>query len=278
MSYNILYRRLFVRLPDDTFIALVESGDSNVYDNSVKRSRSWESWSFGTGKMSFTYEEIYAWLKEQWQSALDSARNRLEFHPQDWNGGDEKDEAKHRFGWHAGVALSGRSTEKTTWRAFATFFTTGMDEAIPIGTFVAVFGGFQLAWYEKDQDGRSRYVHSGPVGSFEELEAAWNALRGRLDSTIWVKPRFGLLTGALASAFSPSARGGYAVMCHYLDEEGKPFHGWVKSLVPLAFTDVKGEAYRFSRQFMEGRPLFFDLFRSLAPSLFFATVSWEKAV
>lgn len=32
MSHSILYRRLFVKLPDESIIAFIEAGDNNVYD------------------------------------------------------------------------------------------------------------------------------------------------------------------------------------------------------------------------------------------------------
>lgn len=47
MSYTILYRTMFVKVDNDRFIPLYESGDNNVWECDLKRrARSWGHWLF----------------------------------------------------------------------------------------------------------------------------------------------------------------------------------------------------------------------------------------
>ena len=61
MSYEIMYRSLFIELSDGTIVPLIEQGSNNCCDWRGKRVRNWSTWPVGCdGKMSYTFDEIRA--------------------------------------------------------------------------------------------------------------------------------------------------------------------------------------------------------------------------
>lgn len=191
MSHTILYNRLFVRLPDETYIALVQSGDNNVTTVNMRtgrevRSREWTQWTFGRKGPSYTEQEILTHLRNRFLEVVEEARNHLRFHPEDWNGGDEEDEAKRRFGYYACLAVNGRSCQTTTFGMYRNFFVKGLREAVTLEEFAKRCGGFRI-FRDDDSLSRSDILGTAPATTLEEIKARWNeATRG--GKSAWIIP------------------------------------------------------------------------------------------
>ena len=154
MSHTILYNRLFIKMPDGTYIALVQSGDNNVTTINPKTGREiadreWSSWRFGEKKTSYSTADILRYLNAEYSNAVKSAENHLQYHPQDWNGGNARDDAKRRFGYYSCVATKGHSCQRTTFAMFSNFFTKGADKAVTLEEFLRKAKGLILVSPEK---------------------------------------------------------------------------------------------------------------------------------
>ena len=267
MSYSILYSRLYIALPDGTYIALVKGGDNNVWSwnpltGREQRSRSWESYSFGTGRMSVTRQEIASWLDRQHSRVLKEAEATLNEHP-DWcRYCTAAEEASKRFGYYAGVSIQGHHCSTTTWGAFRSFYEKGLEHAVSPETFRRLCGHLEICWYEGD------FKTTGPIRSLEELRQKWDELSARFGNYIWIRPYSGYSADRLADIIHSSSRKGIAVKAGFRDADGKYDEAFIKTLIPLTFTRDKAGAMKISRTLMKKRSGF-DLFRTLAPGYSF---------
>ncbi len=125
MSYSILYDKQFVKIGENQYIAMVLTGDNNVWEaGSRKRARDWyaDTWLMG-GKFIGTEQEIISGIDNFRQREIDKKK-------------DEPDETYHykdeKFGWHVGVAIYGKGTGNTTFGNFKGFYLTGIKQAMTI--------------------------------------------------------------------------------------------------------------------------------------------------
>ena len=256
MSHTILYNRLFVRMPDNTLVALVESGDNNVTTINPRsgreiRSREWSSWSFGEGKPSYTETEIETYLGRKFEEVLADATNHLKFHPEDWNGGDEKDEATRRFGYYAAVAVSGRTCGKTTFGMYRNFFRKGIANAVTLEEFVRTCGGFRIVQY--DEKG---FAKSEPLTTFHTVNSKWHEATagGKSAWLVPVSPRAVERLAAEVATKGPRA----VVVMHYRNADGTEETAYVRSLLPFTLTEKPDEALAIPQKTVR-RTRFFDL-------------------
>lgn len=253
MSYTILYRRLFVKMPDGTFVALVQSGDNNVYDTDLltgreRRSRSWSSWHFcspsDTPKASYGEAEILAWLGQRGENA----RRQAERSPVTW----EKD-----YGWLAGYALHGRRPATTTWGMFRNFFLAGMRNAVPFDRFTAMCGPMSVSFYSGHLF--RRIAAGNTAGSL--AEAFSSALKAADEALAWVEPS---CTASLLNALADIVFGGRGtVRMQMRGEDGGMVY--VRTLFPLSTTPDREAAWLFPNGLFTGDADAVRVLRAQAP-------------
>lgn len=252
MSYTILYKRLFVRLSDGTFIPFTQAGSSNVFDtlDPRRRSRSWEGLHCVNGRtrptLSYSRNEIESYLGVQKRRAQDRAiadlQNQGLIAPTCQN--PAATDWRRHFGWYISVALGGRFPRDTAWPSYSNFFLRGMDKAVDFDTFLKLAGALKVTWWE----GHDHRCTTG-ITNEETLRRAFNeAMSYSSDSVAWVEPvRDGYLESA-ADALFVSATKGYIVQA---STPGRSL-GWIASLFPLSFSEDKDEAAIFPKSAIEG--------------------------
>lgn len=112
MSYHIYYRSLFIKLADNEYIPIFQSGDSNtVYVNSNKKCRDWGNHRLN-GKTICSKQEILDYPKQ--------LRNGVKGHP------EYSDES---FGWFTCLAIHPKHTTATSYKSFENLFINGIKKA-----------------------------------------------------------------------------------------------------------------------------------------------------
>lgn len=169
---------MFIKMKDGTYIPTIESGDNNVWDcNNRRRSREWCSnrWRYETeeqkARFSLTEEEIMSNAQE----FVD--RKVKEYDGSEPTFGGEphtKEQVLKDFFYFSSVKISGAS-EQTASR-FVGFFRSGIRNAVTMED-VNVF----LAWYDGENSFKKKYV-----ATEDELNEAWERLRGELGSAPWI--------------------------------------------------------------------------------------------
>lgn len=258
MSYTILYRRLFIKLPSGRYLPLIQYGDNNVYDvnpftRREVRSRSWEVCDLGQdGNFpAVTRSEIEAYLEKQKQRAIDKAMLDL---CEDDNPG--RTDWKLHFGWYQSVATEGRKPANTSYGAFRKFFLQGIENAIPLAEFVRTVGPLQMVWYEKPAGEQFGSPKKGYICETEEgLASAWSHARKLAnDGGPWIVPVNDLCVEAVADVLNArKAASGYTATVRYQDEPGRKF---IRTLIPFTLTDSRQEAFIFTKALVNGDTLF----------------------
>lgn len=129
MSYSILYNKLFVKVANDLYIPMIESGDNNCYDYAGKRSRSWLNQRNVTGGAVWASSgTILSTIDRIREERIASNRQTVEAGILDQ--GDLYDDK--RFGWHEGIAIYGKHTSNTTFGMYRNFYKTGIERALTI--------------------------------------------------------------------------------------------------------------------------------------------------
>lgn len=129
MSYDILYKRQFIRLSqpggkEDTFLPMVEHGESNVwYSGNRGRARSWKRLScFDAQKPFLTATEIMQTIENWREREIENDVNRQP---------DEKYSDSY-FSYYSGIALYGRGKNTTSFGSVRNFFKKGLAQALTI--------------------------------------------------------------------------------------------------------------------------------------------------
>lgn len=254
MSYTILYRRLFLKLPSGRYLPLVQAGDNNVYDIDHRgrevRSRSWEAWGLRKDRAfpAVTADDVDTYIKDQLALAeAAEARDRKEA----WYSGQD---GRRNFGWYRSLALAGRGTAASSYGAFRNFFVKGLKNAIPLEEYVRLGGTLHLSWWEKAPNEQFGRHVNGPEATTEEgLIAAWDAaLEKASDGGPWISPTYASAwkLDALADylAIEPQKKG-VAINATFADE---PYGKYVATKYPVTLTDDKGAAFVFPKGVMDG--------------------------
>lgn len=129
MSYSILYNKLFVKVTDETYIPMIQSGDNNVYESDRKRARSWWNQRYVTdGKIWASAETILSTIDRIREERI--ASNQRSIGQGYLEQGDLYDDK--RFGWHEGIAIYGKHTSNTTFGMYRNFYKTGIERALTV--------------------------------------------------------------------------------------------------------------------------------------------------
>lgn len=251
MSYTILYRKLFVRLPDDTFIALVEAGDNNVYTYDIfskreVRDREFEAWRFGLPKLSYTRDEIAEWLDKMISENIARAQEDYLKYPHEQCMTDPKKDVLSHFGYWASMALYGKSTRSTSWSSVRRFFEDGVKNAIHVEDYFASCGGLRLVWYEGTE-----FMHSDSVRSLDELIELWNEMEGPEKPKPWIQPASEFDVRLIADLVGSAGRTGTTIKASIRENGGRYIDGYVKALFPFNLTDKKSDALTFRKDTLD---------------------------
>lgn len=168
MSHSILYRAMFIKLDDGTFIPMVEAGDNNVYESLSprRRAREWEAlrWVFEDSEQkkrySLTREEILRDAEYEVESLI---KRHVGVSDLDGKLVTEADVRKNFF-YFSSIRVVGQSM--TSASQFLNFIKSGFRNAV---TMDEVSGEMRFVWY----DGPN-HCHSAHVNSEEELARVWN--------------------------------------------------------------------------------------------------------
>lgn len=129
MSYSILYNKLFVKVTDETYIPMIQSGDNNVYESDRKRARSWWNQRYVTGGPIWaSAETILSTIDRIREERIASNKRYIEQNLLE--DGDQFDDK--RFGWHEGIAIYGKGTTGTTFGMYRNFYKSGIERALTV--------------------------------------------------------------------------------------------------------------------------------------------------
>lgn len=123
MSWEIIYKRQFIKLPDNTFILMIEAGSNNCYEaggRNARRARSWWNHSYFTdNKLSISLEDLTAKLDAE----LEDYATRCE-------DGVTKEEISKQWGYYTAMRL--RTQSNTTFPQYKAFYINGCKQAMTI--------------------------------------------------------------------------------------------------------------------------------------------------
>lgn len=126
MSYDIFYRKQFVKVDDKHVIPMVEIGSNNVWEgDNRRRARDWNNTELGKAfnTIIVSNKQLMANLERIRQSEIDRTKDR---------GENEEQYTDKRFGWFTGFALYGKHTSSTTYGNFKGFYQSGIDNAMTV--------------------------------------------------------------------------------------------------------------------------------------------------
>lgn len=124
MSYEIIYDKQFIKLPDNNFIPMIYAGSSNCYEYSNKgngcgrRSRSWFPTTFILDGNAFGTPEVML---------ANVAKVRKEYLERERNEPVSETEFDKNFGYYLGMYI--RGNRHTTFGMYEGIFKTGIKKA-----------------------------------------------------------------------------------------------------------------------------------------------------
>ena len=129
MSYEILYRKQFVKVSENEYVPMIETGSNNCYDvTNNKRSRDWWADTYVTqGRIIDTKENILARIDEIRAGLMERGEKNAENYKDDSFTYDDK-----RFGWHASIAIYGKGTTGTSFNMFKGYYLKGFEQAMTV--------------------------------------------------------------------------------------------------------------------------------------------------
>jgi hypothetical protein len=135
MSYDIFYRKQFIKVSETEVIPFFESGSNNCYEcgtrNRVgKRSRSWENRRI-YGKTIVQHYEVAEYIRTTENNLIESgieSRNKYNDESYIYN--------PNNFGYHSSLSINGKSTHKTTFSDYRNYYINGIKKAITIEELV----------------------------------------------------------------------------------------------------------------------------------------------
>lgn len=147
MSYDIFYRKLFIKVSDTEVIPFYEAGSSNCYDcgtrNKIgRRSRDWQNRTIN-GKTIVQHSEVLSYVTDYEKSLIE--------HYNDSH--DDSQYTPNCFGWFTGLSIGGKSTSKTTYSDYKNFFMGGIKKAKTIEELVEnnIVISLNVSPYSKDK-------------------------------------------------------------------------------------------------------------------------------
>ena len=140
MSYDILYRKAFIKVDDNSVIPVYESGSNNCYEvtgrgSRERRARDWHNETFLTkGKFVIENDALLTNIDD----------NRLCVKNQYPDYSDEK------FGWFTALSIGNKHTSNTTFGNYRGFYVGGIKKAKTIEEYLAYNVRFCLCAYRYD--------------------------------------------------------------------------------------------------------------------------------
>lgn len=158
MSYDIIYRKAFIKVGEGKAINFFESGSNNLYDHNNKRSRGW--WvSQLFGERVITEELVLDWVKNE--NARLTEENPI--------GSEDAYDQKY-WGWYSAISLGSKGTSGTSLSAFKSWFINGIKGALTIEEYKEQDVSFEFYLpYGLDKEkieGLPKFV---PIGSTDFL-------------------------------------------------------------------------------------------------------------
>lgn len=131
MSYEIIYRKQFIKVSDTEFIPMLLMGSSNCYEprdnGKMRRERSWQNIKhFSNNKMYCTLEEMIAVAEKDKQFRIERNEETLKNFP-DWENYSDKN-----YGYFSSLSIGGNSTRNTTFGMYKGIFIDGCKKALTI--------------------------------------------------------------------------------------------------------------------------------------------------
>lgn len=153
MSYDIFYRKQFIKVSDTEVIPFFEAGSSNCYDMGLgnrrvgRRSREWNNQKINN-KIIVTNDEVLKYVSDYQDSLI---KRGVE-----WNKEENCDTYTYnpnRFGYHASLSIKGCSTSNTTYAHFLNFYKYGIETAITIEELISngVYIYLTVSSYNRDK-------------------------------------------------------------------------------------------------------------------------------
>lgn len=139
MSYDILYRKAFIKVTIDSVIPVYESGSNNCYDvvgrGRERRARDWHNDTFHTkGNFVVNNDDLI-------KSIDDFRLNTIERY---------SDYSDDKFGWFTAISIYGKHTSNTTFGNYRGFYTDGVKKAKTIEEYLLYNVKFSLCAYKYD--------------------------------------------------------------------------------------------------------------------------------
>ena len=246
MSTTIFYKRLFIRLPDGSFIPLILSGDSNCYMPSGRRmirSRSWHVPVFGNGrKFSYTAEEIREDTLRRFRSALSNAENNFSSHEDPSRKETPLRDARERFGYYDCCALHGKSFSTTTFNDYRSFLEKGIGHAVDAGVYFRLCGPLELRY----GDGKAESFRD--VG---EMKKAYEEYLSRTGTHPEIRPADATLTEFIADVVEAHQKRGEVLTVIRKATDGTEETRYVSSLIPFRTAATREQIGRFNAAWLK---------------------------
>lgn len=186
MSYQILYRSMFVKLNDNKFIPLIETGSNNCYDimwnGRERRERSWHQLRIQGRHNDFAFtreeimQEVERWIDDEKEQHANKPKPEY-YH--DTTPFTEKDIESH-FGYFAGMAIEGRNTGDTTAQQVRNFFLKGFEQAVDMAEETPTIN---LTW--NTRNGEKTEYHHHNATTEKDITDKWNELTAE-GREVWI--------------------------------------------------------------------------------------------
>lgn len=169
MSYEILYRRLFVKLSDTEIIPIVEAGSNNVYEatgNGRKRSRYWQNFSFiSGGKTIVSPKEIETKIDTYRQEVIDRNAESNKRYVAEGKTEWVDEYSDKMWGYFTAISIYGRSTRGTSFNMYKNYILNGIKEAVTVEELAKnnIYVSVNVSSYVEDKIKKLGLIDKGSV-------------------------------------------------------------------------------------------------------------------
>ena len=137
MSYDILYRRSFIKVSDTKTIPVVEGGSNNCYESGrgskMRRTRDWYNLTYITdGKIIAENSDIEAHIMKDNAELIQRNEERNKDYIANGNADWIDVYSPERWGYFTAIAIQGCSTRGTSFSAYKNFIMGGIKRALTV--------------------------------------------------------------------------------------------------------------------------------------------------
>jgi hypothetical protein len=126
MSYEIFYKKQFIKIDDKNCVPMVEAGSNNCYEATGRNARRARSWSL----FNHYFKGALFGTWEQMEAALEAERKDLIEREKSYEG--QADYEDKSWGWFTAVSLAGRGTGGTSYQMWKGWLKTGFKQALTV--------------------------------------------------------------------------------------------------------------------------------------------------